>query len=358
MVEVLRLSVAQAEQTFQRQRDRVPGLDRNGRRPSGRSAPPRRARELRGLVAGTAHRGARLSLRALHYLYYLVVARKHGVHVFELSQELPQLLRPGGAFEGRRVVYARARGVGAVPGMPGGPRGAQRASGLKAEHQRPAAPFLGVVRPNGVPRWCCCRTRAAGRRSGSARSRSLREKHPIRNGARRVAIEATTRVSMAGAPVFGVYQKRILGPIMKSRVCLSCGGLASRGGVFAGSLQQDMEGRPDHFLGTDGSQILCQPLVARVHEAEDTLDDEEGMLDLGAHAGLDFVLRPLGLIDGVLVPVTTVREVFGLGRMLSDDLGLSLIGRVPPTGGSPPHARGRGGTPNRAHSPGWRPRRG
>ncbi len=40
-----------------------------------------------------------LAIRALHYLYYLIVARKHGVHVFELSQELPQLLVAGCPFE-------------------------------------------------------------------------------------------------------------------------------------------------------------------------------------------------------------------------------------------------------------------
>jgi len=46
-----------------------------------------------------AYHDSKVAIRALHYLYYLVVARKHGVHVFELSQELPRLLRPGGAFE-------------------------------------------------------------------------------------------------------------------------------------------------------------------------------------------------------------------------------------------------------------------
>ncbi len=46
-----------------------------------------------------AYQDPRLAIRAIHYLYYLVVARKHGVHVFELSQELPRLLRPGGSFE-------------------------------------------------------------------------------------------------------------------------------------------------------------------------------------------------------------------------------------------------------------------
>ena len=46
-----------------------------------------------------AYHDPKLAIRALHYLYYLVVARKHGVHVFELSQELPQLLKPGCEFE-------------------------------------------------------------------------------------------------------------------------------------------------------------------------------------------------------------------------------------------------------------------
>ena len=40
-----------------------------------------------------------LVIRALHYLYYLVVARKHGVHVMELTQELPPLLASGCEFE-------------------------------------------------------------------------------------------------------------------------------------------------------------------------------------------------------------------------------------------------------------------
>lgn len=46
-----------------------------------------------------AYDDCKLTIRALHYLYYLVVARKHGVHVFELSQELPQILAKGGQFE-------------------------------------------------------------------------------------------------------------------------------------------------------------------------------------------------------------------------------------------------------------------
>jgi hypothetical protein len=46
-----------------------------------------------------AHTDSNLAIRALHYLYYLVVARKHGVHVLELAQELPPILASGGKFE-------------------------------------------------------------------------------------------------------------------------------------------------------------------------------------------------------------------------------------------------------------------
>lgn len=54
------------------------------------------------------------------------------------------------------------------------------------------------------------------------------------------------------------------------------------------------------------------------------------MLDLGAHAGFGFVLRTLHFIDPVLGAVTTVGEIRGFGRMLLDDLSLSLIGRFTP----------------------------
>ncbi len=41
----------------------------------------------------------RFAIRAVHYLYYLVVAYKHAVNVFEVSQELPHILTPGSEFE-------------------------------------------------------------------------------------------------------------------------------------------------------------------------------------------------------------------------------------------------------------------
>jgi pimeloyl-ACP methyl ester carboxylesterase len=46
-----------------------------------------------------AYSDSNLAIRALHYLYYLVVARKHGIHVMELTQELPPLLASGCEFE-------------------------------------------------------------------------------------------------------------------------------------------------------------------------------------------------------------------------------------------------------------------
>ena len=38
-------------------------------------------------------------IRAVHYLYILIIAEKHRVHDFAVSQELPLLLAPGSAFE-------------------------------------------------------------------------------------------------------------------------------------------------------------------------------------------------------------------------------------------------------------------
>jgi len=40
-----------------------------------------------------------LIIRALHYLYYLLAAQKHGIHSHEVSIELPPLLTPNCDFE-------------------------------------------------------------------------------------------------------------------------------------------------------------------------------------------------------------------------------------------------------------------
>lgn len=50
-----------------------------------------------------------LVIRAMHYLYYLILAQKYDVHVFEISQELPRLLATGSQFE--QIV----KDCGAVP---------------------------------------------------------------------------------------------------------------------------------------------------------------------------------------------------------------------------------------------------
>lgn len=46
-----------------------------------------------------AFNDSKLAIRAMHYLYYLIVARKHGVHTMGLSQDLPVLLAEGSEFE-------------------------------------------------------------------------------------------------------------------------------------------------------------------------------------------------------------------------------------------------------------------
>lgn len=46
-----------------------------------------------------AFNDSRLAIRALHYLYYLIVARKHGVHYVGLARELPTLLGEGCKFQ-------------------------------------------------------------------------------------------------------------------------------------------------------------------------------------------------------------------------------------------------------------------
>jgi hypothetical protein len=63
--------------------------------------------------------------------------------------------------------------------------------------------------------------------------------------------------------------------------------------------------------------VLLQALIARLHEAEDTLDDEEGMPDFGAHAGLGLILRPLDFVAPVFATVTSLGEIGGLRCVLA-----------------------------------------
>ena len=82
--------------------------------------------------------------------------------------------------------------------------------------------------------------------------------------------------------------------------------------------------------GEQAVGVLHQPLASHLREAEDALDDPDGMLDLGAHAGFGSVLRPLRLIDHPLVAVTPVGEVLCGRGMLLDDRCLAPVGLVAP----------------------------
>ena len=57
------------------------------------------------------------------------------------------------------------------------------------------------------------------------------------------------------------------------------------------------------------------------------------MLDPAADLGLDTVTSLLDLVYDALVPIPAVGEVAGLGGVLPEDIGLTLIGRVAPHSG-------------------------
>ena len=56
-------------------------------------------------------------------------------------------------------------------------------------------------------------------------------------------------------------------------------------------------------------RVLVEPAVADPGEAEDALDDEERVFDLGPHFRLGPVLRPLRLVDEAIAPVTAIGEI-------------------------------------------------
>ena len=59
--------------------------------------------------------------------------------------------------------------------------------------------------------------------------------------------------------------------------------------------------------------VLLEPSVAHLHEAEDALEDADGMLDLGPYTRLSLVLRPLGVVDDTAVTIAPVGEVLRAG---------------------------------------------
>ena len=74
--------------------------------------------------------------------------------------------------------------------------------------------------------------------------------------------------------------------------------------------------------------VFVETAVANHDEAEQALDDVEGMLDVGAHLRLRAVFRPLDLVDDAAMTIALVGEVESIGRMRFDHLGLTVIGLV------------------------------
>src|ERR1017187_3644052 len=73
--------------------------------------------------------------------------------------------------------------------------------------------------------------------------------------------------------------------------------------------------------------ILHETAIAHLGETEDALDDQERMLDFGAHLRLGGVLRLLGRGEWIVSRGLVVGEVQGVGRMRLDDFGLTGICR-------------------------------
>ena len=76
--------------------------------------------------------------------------------------------------------------------------------------------------------------------------------------------------------------------------------------------------------------VLLQAPVARPGKAEDLLDDQEWMLDLGPDTRLRRVLPPFDFIDLALASGAAVGHVLCVGRAVLDDLALTLVGRITP----------------------------
>lgn len=72
-------------------------------------------------------------------------------------------------------------------------------------------------------------------------------------------------------------------------------------------------------------QVLGESSVTDLLEAEHTLDDSDGVFNLGAHLRFRLVLRLLQLVEPTPAAVPAVREVFGPRGAFPDDLRLPLV---------------------------------
>src|SRR6516165_4382268 len=79
--------------------------------------------------------------------------------------------------------------------------------------------------------------------------------------------------------------------------------------------------------------VLLEPAVTHLGEAEDALDDPDGMLDFRPHFGFGAVLGALGFVDDAAVAIAAVDEVPRPRRLAADHRALAAIGLVAPDAG-------------------------
>jgi hypothetical protein len=81
-------------------------------------------------------------------------------------------------------------------------------------------------------------------------------------------------------------------------------------------------------VGTPPVMVLGDAAVADLVEAEDTLQDAEGMFYLRSNSRLGRVLSPGFFIDIVLIFRPTAGPVLGMRSGLTDRRGLALIAAI------------------------------
>jgi hypothetical protein len=103
------------------------------------------------------------------------------------------------------------------------------------------------------------------------------------------------------------------------------------------TLRRQAQQRPTQLIPIDQGAsdvqslgVLGDAAIAHFGKTEDALEDQERMLDPGAHARFIAVLALLNDIDPVPVTVTPMRHVPRSRRVFSYDCALFLIGRVAP----------------------------
>src|SRR5215469_2773894 len=79
--------------------------------------------------------------------------------------------------------------------------------------------------------------------------------------------------------------------------------------------------------------VLLEPAVTHLGEAEDALDDPDGMLDFRPHFGFGAVLGALDRIDDAALSIPAVGEIPRPRRFPADHGALAAIGLVAPDAG-------------------------